>query len=60
VSRVSGTHRGDQHSLIMIGEVGDGVGLVIAQRRGEHELLGRATRAPVVDLKRAAGLPHDG
>ena len=50
----------DQHPMVMFGEVGDGVGLVIAQRRGEHELLRRALRAPVVDLQRAAGLPHDG
>jgi len=50
---------GDQYPMVMIGEVGDGVGLVIAQRRSEHELLGRALRAPVVDLERAAGLPHD-
>ena len=49
----------DQHPMVMFGEVGDGVGLVIAQRRGEHELLRRALRAPVVDLQRAAGLPHD-
>ena len=33
--------RRDQHPMVMIGEVGDGVGLVVAQRRGEHELTGR-------------------
>ena len=51
--------RRDQHPMVMIGEVGDGGGLVAAQRRGEHELLRRALRAPVVDLQHAAGLPHD-
>jgi hypothetical protein len=51
--------RRDQHAMVMIGEVGDGVGLVIAQRRGGHELLRHAIRAPVVDLQRTAGLPRD-
>jgi hypothetical protein len=31
--------------MVMIGDVGDGVGLLIAQGRGEHELLRRAIRA---------------
>jgi hypothetical protein len=51
--------RGDQHPMIMVGEVGDGVVLVVAQRRVECERLRRAVRAPVVDLQRATGLPHD-
>ncbi|OSY34574.1 hypothetical protein BG845_06727 [Pseudonocardia autotrophica] len=50
--------RRDQHPVVVIGEVGDGVGLVVPQRRSEIELLRRAVRAPVVDLQRAAGLRH--
>jgi hypothetical protein len=45
--------------MVMIGEVGDGGSLAIAQRRGEYERQRGAVRAPVVDLERAPGRPHN-
>nr|WP_300008747.1 hypothetical protein [Pseudonocardia sp.] len=51
--------RGDQHPVVVIGEVGDRVVLVVAQRRGERELLRCAVRAPVVDLQCTPSLLDD-